>query len=1054
MIANEHKVFTKWVKDPLYAIVKRFLKERYELVQEQGNLVERHLADVRYSELKPEDFVIESVYLDKDGTGKICLIKRDKTFARVDVPVVQLDMIQIVNEFQLPLVTCSTLTDLKNKFNRGEVQGKLLHLVWRNALGFCVKNDDAYDLVKFNELIGEIFFEKEELYRESDTHISESELTSGGVLITDESVGTQPVYLFVEELVRKQLDKTVVSDNFPDVLIGKRGEELRHTNLFTVNGVDVTAKTELTFKSKNGFISGKQSPNKLESIFTFIRGSKTSVLSDEVEIGILVTHEEYIHSKVITVGFTINQDNITDLTVLSQVERIVSPSMYDIGIVVKCKVGEEFVTPDVYPTWLTCSLTNDKYTLDKTWKDGLLYTGKPTKVIPDFNISFNDLIKGEFSYQNKMANLFVELEVTKPLGPQESIELIQLEPIVIAGEKNEIGNVDYHVRLKGNDIPLSNCGMKPGLLGSKQLINITDILDKQFKYQVIQDSNAPGVIITDNGKLDLQYPDVSGLLYKRSDVVGISVLKGSVVDLRLRNGFNPVVSKYQKGPLPFQVFINGNESSDKVKSITIENSEASPVIINFDPWTIKETWIVVETEEVTSKQNVVFKFMLLVDGEEKEYTWNQEFEILGYQGSVVAIIPGSKDISGKELETGEFDVCVYHNRERVNNKCYFKPENSNLPSNVVFNPIKASTTSSVTVGYSLVTQGQVNSKIAYGVTGEASDVFGILNINSAIEPVYPLQMDMDGEVVIEPFLTNKLGCSITYNGSNVPLTDSRVSVSVKLSSLDIEVKEVVSDGIILTTNKDVKMGEVLTSEIDVEIRLLEQGVLYRKEKGGLVKIDRKEISKITVEVLTTEFMASTKQAILYKLKDQDGELIYNAKTAGVGYENGDNNLPTIIGTDSYVDLIDSVNGIYQSYLMLSHLGGKGSYYISVNLGGTVLRSDKMSLNVISAIPKVTNVTDGIGVMNVQTPIEFTVKLDKYLEQGSVLNAIKLGKVTFDPTYIVSIRDVVKVNEQGVYSITVLSNGKIGNTQLRVILTTNENGFEKDWGVIVPVVMKR
>ena len=1054
MVANEHKVFPKKINDPLFSIVKQFFKQRHEIVNEQGNIVERHLADTRYSDLKPEDFMIESVYTDDDGSKKICLVKRDKSFARVDIPVSKVNMVTIAKDFNREVVVCNTLTDFKNKFNRKEVQGKLLHLVWRNALGYCVKNEEALGLEKFNELMGDIFFEKSEFYRENETFIDKKDFTSGGVLITDDSVGTEPVHLFVEELVQEQLDLNTVTDNFPSSLSGKRGEEVRFTNLFTVNGIDVTAKTELSYRSKNSYISGKQSPNKLESIFTFIKGSAGSVLSDGVEISINVTHDDYIFSKTVTVGFVINHDEVGNLVVSAQTETIRTSTLYKLGIVIKCRVNGTEVTPDVYPNWLTCKLTNDKYTLDKTWKDGLLYIGVPTTILPDYNSSFKDLIIGEFSYQGNKGNLFVELEVTKPLGEQEQLELVNLEPVLIKGEKGDIGNVNYQVTLKGSVLALNQCGLNTGLVGQRQLVNVTEIDTESFGYEIVQDSNSPGMVITDSINLGLKHPASNGELYTRSDKLDVEVIKVSTVDLRPRTSFNKTVTKYQKGPLPFQVYINGNESSDKVRSVTIDNSETSPVIINFDPWTIKETWIVVEAEQTTSKQNVVFKFMLLVDGEEKEYTWNQEFEILGYQGTAVAIIPGTKEISGKELESGEFDICIYYNRERVNDKCYFKPENSNLPSNVSLVPIKASTTRSVAVGYSFNTQGNVLSKIVYGVTGEASDVFGILNINSVIEPAYPLQMNMDGEVVIEPFLSNKLGCSVTYNGDNIPLTDPRVSVSVKLSSLDVEVKEVVSDGIVLTVNKDVKMGETLTSEIDVEIRLLEQGVLYRKEKGGLVKIDRKEISKIAVEVLTTEFTASSKQAVLYKLKDQDNQLIYNAKTAGVGYENNDNNFPTIIGTDSFVELIDPVNGVYRSHLMLSHLGGKGSYYISVNLGGMALRSDKLSLNVSSAIPKVANVTDGIAIMNVLTPIEFTVKLDKYLQPDSILNAIKLGKVTFDPTYIVSVKDFAKVNEEGIYSVTILSNGKLGITQLRVILTTNENGFEKDWNVIVTVEMNR
>ena len=1053
MVANEHKVFPKKINDPLFSIVKQFFKQRHEIVNEQGNLVERYLADVRYSDLKPEDFMIESVYTDDDGSKKICLVKRDKSFARVDIPVSTVSVVTIAKDFNREVVVCNTLTDFKNKFNRKEVQGKLLHLVWRNALGFCVKNEEALSLTKFNELMGDIFFEKSEFYRESETFIDKKDFTSGGVLITDDSVGTEPVHLFVEELVQEQLDLNTVTDNFPSSLSGKRGEEVRFTNLFTVNGIDVTAKTELTYISKNGYISGKQSPNKLESIFTFIKGSVTSVLNDEVEIGINVTHDDYIFSKVVTVGFVINQDEVGNLVVSAQTSSIRTSTLYKLGIVVKCQANGVEVIPDVYPNWLTCKLTNDKYTLDKTWKDGLLYIGVPTTILPDYNSSFKDLITGEFSYQGNKGNLFVELEVTKPLGEQEQLELVNLEPVLIKGEKGDIGNVNYQVTLKGSVLALNQCGLNTGLVGQRQLVNVTEIDTESFGYEIVQDSNSPGMVITDVINLGLKYPSSNGELYTRSDKLDVEVIKVSTVDITPRTSFNKTVTKYQKGPLPFQVYINGNESSDKVRSVTVENSETSPVIINFDPWTIKETWIVVDGSTQTSLQTVNFKFKVLVDGIEKDFSWEQEFEILGYTGPELALIPGTKDIEGRELENGEFDVCVYNKRERINNRVLYKPELSTLHPNVTFNGLKKVTDQSITIGYSLIEQGLVTSILKYADPNEP-ELSGELNVITGISPSYPLKVNMDGMVSIESYLSNKLNVSVVYNGVSVSLNDPRVSVNVKLSSNEVYVKSIEPNGIILETTKSVPMGEIDISEIDLEVRLLDGTSLYRKEVGGLVQVTRKVITSITVELLTKTFAASTKQALTYKLKDQTDSYIYNAKTAGVGYFNDKPDLPTIIGTDSFIELIDPDNGIYQSHLMLSHLGGNGGFIISVNLGGMTVSSSRVGIEVNPVIPKVSEVSDGIAVLNVNSDIDFTVKLDKYLEQGSVLNAIKLGKVTFDPTYIVSVKNLVKVNEEGVYSITVLSNGKIGNTQLRVILTTNENGFEKDWDVIVPVVMKK
>lgn len=1049
MVANEHKVFPKKINDPLFSIVKQFFKQRHEIVNEQGNLVERHLADTRYSDLKPEDFMIESVYTDDDGSKKICLVKRDKSFARVDIPVSTVSMLTIAKDFNREVVVCNTLTDFKNKFNRKEVQGKLLNLVWRNALGYCVKHEEAFGLAKFNELMGDVFFEQSEFYREDETYISKSDLTSGGVLVTDDSVGVEPVHLFVEELVQDQLDKNTVADNFPSALTGKRGDELRFTNLFTVDGVDVTAKTELTYRSKNGYISGKQSPNKLESVFTFVKGSVSSVLNDEVEIGISVVHEDYIFSKVVTLSFTINQDEISELKVITQTESIRTSTLYKLGIVVKCQVNGKNVIPDIYPNWLTCKLTNDKYTLDKTWKDGLLYTGVPTTILPDYNSSFNDLIIGEFSYQGNKGNLFVELEVVKPLGEQESLELVNLEPVLIKGEKGDVGSVTYQVMLKDSPIALNRCGVNTGLVGQRQLIDVTEVDTDRFGYEIVQDSNSPGMIITDTINFGLKYPASNGELYSRTDKLNVEVIKVSTVDLRPRNSFNKTADRYQKGPLPFQVYINGNESSDKVRDVVIENSETSPVIMSFDPWTIRDTWIVVDGESTTANKKVNFKFKVLVDGTEKEFSWEQEFEILGYTGPDLVLLPKSKDLEGRELETGEFDVCVYNKRERINTRTQYKPELSNLYPNINFNPQKKVTEQFITIGYSLVEQGSVSSVLKF-TDGNNLDDIGELLVNSEIQPSYPLKVNMDGMVGIESYLSSKLNVSVSYNGSSVLLTDPRITVNVKLSSSEVLVKSIEPDGIVLETTKSVPMGEVDISEIDLEVRLLDGVSLYRKEVGGLVQVTRKVVTGITVELLTKNFTASTKQALTYKLKDQTGSYIYNAKTAGVGYLNNNPDLPTIIGTDSFIELIDPVNGIYQSHLMLSHLGGNGGFIISVNLGRVTVSSDKVGIEVNPTVPKVSEVSNGIAVLNVNSDIDFTVKLDKYNEPDVPLNAMDIGRVDFDPTFITTINSKVKLVGDGKYRINVGSTGKIGETQLRVILTDKE----RSWDVIVNVEMKR
>jgi hypothetical protein len=392
---------------------------------------------------------------------------------------------------------------------------------------------------------------------------------------------------------------------------------------------------------------------------------------------------------------------------------------------------------------------------------------------------------------------------------------------------------------------------------------------------------------------------------------------------------------------------------------------------------------------------------------------------------------------------------VYNKRGRINNRVLYKPELSTLHSNVTFNGLKKVTDQSITIGYSLVEQGLVTSILKYTDPNEPG-LSGELNVITGISPSYPLKVNMDGMVSIESYLSNKLNVSVVYNGVSVSLNDPRVTVNVKLSSNEVFVKSIEPNGIILETTKSVPMGEIDVSEIDLEVTLLDSTSLYRKEVGGLVQVTRKVITSITVELLTKTFAASTKQAITYKLKDQAGSYIYNARTAGVGYINDNLDLPTIIGTDSFIELIDPDNGIYQSHLMLSHLGGNGGFIVSVNLGGATVSSGKVGIEVDPVIPKVSEVSDGIAVLNVNSYIDFIVKLDKYNEPDVPLNAMDISKVDFDPTFITAINSKVKLVEDGKYRINVGSSGKIGETQLRVILTDKE----RSWDVVVNVKMKR
>lgn len=90
---------SKVIKDPLFTSIKKYLAERFAIIQSEGDPVAIKLAEDRYQNLKPEEVQIEPPTVFPNGSIRSCIAVRSRKFFHADAVIEQVTFADILSDF-------------------------------------------------------------------------------------------------------------------------------------------------------------------------------------------------------------------------------------------------------------------------------------------------------------------------------------------------------------------------------------------------------------------------------------------------------------------------------------------------------------------------------------------------------------------------------------------------------------------------------------------------------------------------------------------------------------------------------------------------------------------------------------------------------------------------------------------------------------------------------------------------------------------------------------------------------------------------------------------
>ena len=1059
-MAIDSKEFVRWVKDPLYAPVKRYLQERLKLITEQGDMVDRQLAELRYQGTNPEDFVIESVTTGKDGVKRISMIRRNRHFAHVDLVLKEVRLRDVLTELKVPVTPILSLADFISRFKNNEVQGKILYLAWRDSIGICLDDVDARTLAKTNELMGDIFFSKMSLVRESETFIDTDTLVSGTIGITDDAIGKEDVHLFVNELVSNELGTNRLEHNFPVMLTEQRGKEIRHQNKITLGGEDVTSKAIVTFSTASGRVICKTTPNNLESVFSVIKGSSTELLTDTITVNMSYSKAGKLIVGKTTIRFDIQKDTASPLTITSKPAKLSVPTANQVAVIVNCAVSGSSVKPTIVPDQLTSLVNNVVLTVQGEQEGGYLYTGRINTPVADHNVE--DLLQGLFVYSlgttSHRATCFIDLDISPAVSGSGKLIENKVDPSSITGLLGDTGFISLEITKNGDIVPVNELGLSINRpLGGKQLIKFTRVTGTRVYYELIKNSGIQGSPIDDVIQLDYRYVDTDGVVWTGRSSVQVMVRYPSDVKLEPISPEDVKAERYQTGPLPFKVFVNGVDQTF-LFTVTDVTGTKNLVRANLDGYSRERAWMVLGKATADTVDAVTFTGEITLPDGVKTLTFTKNFQIKKYDGPSFVAVPSPIAVTGNVGDRAAFQFSLFNEDVRFNTSAVHSPAFSTATNLIQYNPHGDLTEQRVEVKYQFIKEGVGNEVIAYTKAGltPSADNCALLTIPVTARPANGVIVNVPEAPTWRPFVKNELPIELTYNGNNVPLNDSRVTITVTFagySSSVISFVETKANAVVYRVNKDIGfVPETIPCTIIVSF-IDSDGKTNTKIIDSTVTLVRDQITEVKLVPTTNHLLPIATQSAQFTLL-ADGVPVAGAEFNSLIMRYRDNALPPLSGYTKGMVILNNDTGTYKFSVSTTHLGGAFYPELKVYIGGKAFTVSNAADFIVDPQPiTVSNVIPGNAIANVNTKVTFDLTQDVYGAAGTPVEMVSVAKLVGDPLYFKSVTNFQMVSP-GKYSVDVVSTGKEGNGVVSFTITKNEMSemVTKDWDVAVTIAM--
>lgn len=681
-MAAIEKANQKWLNDPLYTPVNKFLQKRLADLEAAGESEELNLARARYTGLLAGDLVIENPISFPDGKVQVCFVTRKTGFGRADVVIEQVEVEEIVADFELPVVEIADLAALQEFVKTNTEQAVLLRLLYKDTYGILLTKASAQGTEGAMKAFGDLFFKSYDLNRPAEDYMDYVTLEAGTVTINDPACGEHVYPLFIQEDVLDYAltPELILVTNQP--IITHRGEDFEHTINFFFDGVNVTTDVTTVISTGNGYVIPERNGNTGILNIQTIYGSSTASVEEEIIIRGSYPYKGRFVTKTFRIPVTVEKDAVYELTFNVNPETIEGRLGDSVFVAIQPLLRGEPVRINVPPAAFKSTFGFIDLKYSSTGEDGwMYYEGVVTRNVAEKDEPIGDYFTQEFSYTEPDSRIHkAPVNINGrfySLKNQPKLDVVELTNSVV-GELNDVGIIRMKVMFMGEEKKLTDLGLRPGIKGNKGLIEFTVIHDDYIEYKLIKNSGSTGVKAIEDVITNLQLLYITGVVYKANPTINVTVRYLSVVAI-VPNPVNPVnVVKYQDGAVPFKVMIDGVDKTVDLMDLALV-SEGN--YIRFDSDNPKQ-WRVMDTPAEGGIVKVKFTWKQEYDDLVNDMEYDAEFDIEKWEGGNVGIYPRNFEIDGVNRQSGNLQFKTFYLDDNISPNAKTLNDQFTIPDNI------------------------------------------------------------------------------------------------------------------------------------------------------------------------------------------------------------------------------------------------------------------------------------------------------------------------------------------------------------------------------------
>uniref|UniRef100_A0AAU8KYE5 Tail protein n=1 Tax=Pantoea phage Survivor TaxID=3232176 RepID=A0AAU8KYE5_9CAUD len=187
---------TASIRFPAWPCVKIELERIKNEFLAAGDMASYERCVQRYDGLTYKDIEIEKIALMSDGRLKVCIIVRNRGFARYDLRIHPITLRQVLDCYELEVVEFESPADLRNELASESRLGlaEVCYNKWNDTFGVIVPTQAQINVIP--DVLGGIRFDK--IIANVEDYDNDV-MTSGFMTVVDRAIGSQDVLLYIRD---------------------------------------------------------------------------------------------------------------------------------------------------------------------------------------------------------------------------------------------------------------------------------------------------------------------------------------------------------------------------------------------------------------------------------------------------------------------------------------------------------------------------------------------------------------------------------------------------------------------------------------------------------------------------------------------------------------------------------------------------------------------------------------------------------------------------------------------------------------------------------------